>query len=285
MRSVSERPITFECRGDTLVGVLHSPAHPAQDIGVLVVVGGPQYRVGSHRQFVLVARALAESGFRVFRFDYRGMGDSEGSMCSFEDVGPDIAAAIDVLLREQPSLTGVVLWGLCDAASACLIYCKDDPRVRGLILVNPWVRTVEGEARARLRHYYLQRLFQRSFWRSALDSKFKMLKSARDFFGSMTQARSVLRMRVPAAESFIERMEQGLQSFRGYTLFLISEKDLAAREFLDLCRGSPSWKVLVSRPSVRFAHLSGTDHTFSTREALDRASEECRRWLASLPQA
>jgi exosortase A-associated hydrolase 1 len=254
-------------------------------IGVLVVVGGPQYRVGSHRQFVLMARALADSGFSVFRFDYRGMGDSEGSTRNFEGVGPDIAAAIDVLLREQPSLTGVVLWGLCDAASACLMYCKDDPRVRGLILVNPWVRTVEGEARARLRHYYLRRLFQRSFWRSALSGKSSMLESMRDLFASVAQARSGLRRSLPTAESFIERMEQGLRSFRGHTLFLISEEDLTAREFLDLCRESHSWRVLVSRSSARFSHLSGTDHTFSRREAFDRANEECRRWLTAFPQS
>jgi exosortase A-associated hydrolase 1 len=255
-------------------------------IGVLLVVGGPQYRVGSHRQFVLIARALAESGFSVFRFDYRGMGDSEGGTRSFEDVGPDIAAAIDVLLREQPSLTGVVLWGLCDAASACLMYCNDDdPRVHGLILVNPWVRTVAGEARARLRHYYLQRLLQPSFWRSALGGKARLLESIRDLFASVAQARSGRRSGFPTTEPFIERMEQGLRSFRGPTLFLISEADLTAREFLDICRESGSWKSLASRSATRLSHLSGTDHTFSRREALDRATEECRRWLTALLQS
>jgi alpha/beta superfamily hydrolase len=47
---------------------------------VLVIVGGPQYRAGSHRQFTLLARSLAEQGFAVLRFDYRGMGDSTGAM-------------------------------------------------------------------------------------------------------------------------------------------------------------------------------------------------------------
>jgi exosortase A-associated hydrolase 1 len=284
MNSPSEQPITFECGSDTLLGILHSPTRLVSTIGVLVIVGGPQYRVGSHRQFVLMARALAESGFSVFRFDYRGMGDSEGSTRNFEDVGPDTAAAIDVFLREQPSLTGVVLWGLCDAASACLIYCKNDPRVRGLILANPWVRTVEREARARLRHYYLQRLFQRSFWRSALGGKSSMLESMRDLFASVAEMRSSRRSSLPTAESFIERMEEGLRSFPGPTLFLISEADLTAREFLDLCRESGSWRALVSRSSVGFSHLSATDHTFSRREALDRANEECRRWLTAFPQ-
>ncbi|KAB8057318.1 hydrolase 1, exosortase A system-associated, partial [Janthinobacterium violaceinigrum] len=58
-----------------LVGILSLPAAPGPR-GVLIVTGGPQYRVGSHRQFVLLARALAAQGVPVLRFDLRGMGDS-----------------------------------------------------------------------------------------------------------------------------------------------------------------------------------------------------------------
>ncbi len=134
-------------------------------------------------------------------------------------------------------------------------------------------------ARARLRHYYLQRLFQRSFWRSVLGGKWSLVKSMRDLFASLAQARGGPWEGPATAASFIEGMELGLRSFQGPTLFLISEADLTAREFLDLCRASDSWKSLVSRPSVRFTQLSGTDHTFSRRQALDRANEECRRWL------
>ena len=56
--SAPERGIVFGCAGEELVGVVHPVASPVAR-GVLVVVGGPQYRVGSHRQFVLLARRLA----------------------------------------------------------------------------------------------------------------------------------------------------------------------------------------------------------------------------------
>jgi len=46
--------------------------------------------VGSHRQFVQLARRLAKQGYPTLRFDYRGMGDSEGVYRSFENVGPDL---------------------------------------------------------------------------------------------------------------------------------------------------------------------------------------------------
>jgi uncharacterized protein len=284
MRSVPERAVTFECRGDTLVGILHSPAQPVSAVGLLVVVGGPQYRVGSHRQFVLMARELALAGFSVLRFDYRGIGDSTGGSRGFEDVGEDIAAAVGVFLREEPRLRGIILWGLCDGASASLMNCSGDPRVRGLILVNPWVRTPAGEARARIRHYYFRRLLQRSFWRSVLSGDYQLLRSVREFFGSVATARSGSSSTDGRqVASYVERMYAGLRSFGEPVLFLTSERDLIAREFLDLCSRSAEWSALLRRPNVRCTSLAGTDHTFSTRVTLDRAVAECRQWLANVP--
>ncbi len=45
----TEEAVLFNCVGDTLVGVLTKPQTPAET-GVVVIVGGPQYRAGSHRQ-------------------------------------------------------------------------------------------------------------------------------------------------------------------------------------------------------------------------------------------
>jgi len=53
-----ERFLTFDCDGDACIGVLATGRAPgAARTGVVIVVGGPQYRVGSHRQFTLLARA------------------------------------------------------------------------------------------------------------------------------------------------------------------------------------------------------------------------------------
>ena len=55
-----ERALVFECEGEQLVGIVAAPE--AARVGVLVIVGGPQYRAGSHRQYVLLSRRLASAG-------------------------------------------------------------------------------------------------------------------------------------------------------------------------------------------------------------------------------
>lgn len=117
MNAISHRietALTFSCGDATLVGILHGTSRPARR-GVVIVVGGPQYRVGAHRQYVILARALADNGVPVLRFDYRGMGDSSGVFSGFEDCSEDIRAAVDALLEHCSGLDEVVLWGLCDA--------------------------------------------------------------------------------------------------------------------------------------------------------------------------
>ena len=83
----NELPVVFECAGERLLGVVSMPNQPI-DTGVLMLVGGRQYRAGSHRQFVLLSRRLASADFCCLRFDFRGMGDSTGEPQSFEAMMP-----------------------------------------------------------------------------------------------------------------------------------------------------------------------------------------------------
>ncbi|HKU15955.1 MAG TPA: hydrolase 1, exosortase A system-associated [Steroidobacteraceae bacterium] len=275
-----EAPLLIRSGSDSMVGVLHPALQGAANVGVLVVVGGPQYRVGSHRQFVLMARQLAKAGFPVLRFDYRGMGDSDGEVRTFEGCGEDIRAALEAFQSAIPTLKGVVVWGLCDAASAALMHVTQDSRVLGIVLVNPWVRTVAGEARAYVQHYYGQRLLQASFWRKLLSGKLDVMRSVRDFVRALGESRGAgAAARAPI--SFIERMRRGLTAFARPVLVLISERDLTAAEFTTLCTGSDAWRQAMGRSSVQLVRLAGADHTFSSRSSLDEATSHCIAWLTA----
>lgn len=274
-----ERALTFDCGSQKLVGIYCCPDTDAK-VGVLVVVGGPQYRVGCHRQFVLLSRAIAESGMPVMRFDYRGMGDSGGETQSFEQTAPDIAAAIDAFMNACPSLERVVLWGLCDGASASLLYwhATGDLRVAGMVLLNPWISSDENFARAQIRQSF-QRVLQASFWREVLGGGVDVGGAVRKLASAVAAAarRNGGHARV---KPFQERMAEGLGAFAGPVLIVLSGRDLAAMEFAERSRSDPRWHEVVARANVEQHEIGDADHTFSdSARRLDAEARVCA-WLA-----
>jgi exosortase A-associated hydrolase 1 len=275
-----ERALSFDCAGAALVGIASVPAAPCTR-GVLIIVGGPQYRIGSHRQFALLARHLAAHGIAAMRFDYRGMGDSEGEERDFETIQDDIRAALDAFSAAVPGLSDVVLWGLCDGASAAAMYAPGDARVRGLVLLNPWVRTDDGVARTTLKHHYRDRLRNPEFWR-------KLARGQFDYAGSLASMAKLVRTAFAgraasddAPAALPERMRQGLHAFGGHTLLVIGGADLTGREFCDVAGSTPAWKRLASAPRVTWRRIEEADHTFSRRAWRDQVAEWTREWVVS----
>jgi exosortase A-associated hydrolase 1 len=278
-----EQAIVFNCADCRLVAIATQPETPAET-GVLIVVGGPQYRAGSHRQFTLLARQLAGQGIASMRFDYRGMGDSEGDMRNFEAIEADIKAAIDAFIKQAPEVRRIVLWGLCDAASAVLYYAHTDARVTGLTLLNPWVHSPSGAARARLKYYYLSRLMQRSFWIKLLSGQIQLGKSAQDLASATRLAAPDTAIAAPAdprhgSPGYVERMFEGLKQFKGNILFLLSGNDLVAREFIELARQDKRWTRILSSPKVSIEQISEANHTFSSRAWRDQVGQWTARWI------
>ncbi|MEF8700317.1 MAG: hydrolase 1, exosortase A system-associated [Candidatus Accumulibacter sp. UW26] len=295
-----EQALVFPCAGELLPGVIALPQeaslaptghHPRAGAGeglagcgVLIVVGGPQYRVGSHRQFLLLARRLAAAGYPAMRFDYRGMGDADGAMRSFEDVSSDICAALDAFQHVCPSLRRFVLWGLCDAASAALLYvhASHDPRLSGLALLNPWVRSEASLAKTHIKHYYGQRLLQRDFWRHLLSGRMALLDAVRGLLRSALAAGRSGSVDGPARHTFQDRMAAGWREFSGNILLILSGEDYTAKEFLEFSASSPAWAGLLDSTSVRRIEVSGADHTFSTRQWRAAVEDATLAWLDSL---
>ena len=273
-----EEALVFACGQDQLVGIIAAPEKPAP-CGVLILVGGPQYRVGSHRQFTLLARGLAAAGFSSLRFDYRGMGDSAGGARTFEHAQEDIRSAIDRLMERQPALRELVIWGLCDAASAALFYAHGDKRVSGLVLLNPWVRTDEGMARAQLKHYYGARLLQRAFWQKLLRGEVALMGSLTGFAERLFQAFRRSTDSAKMVKPLPQRMEDGLRKFHGRVLLILSGNDLTAQEFKDLVARSSGWQSLLQDKRVTRRELSEANYTFLRREWRDQVAEWTKAWL------
>ena len=273
-----ERAFWIACADDAMAAILHPGAAGAR-LGVVIVVGGPQYRVGSHRQFLLLARQLAAAGYPVLRFDYRGMGDSSGGQRDFEQVDADIRAAVDAFVAAS-GVARVVLWGLCDGASAALMYAPGDPRIAGLIGLNPWVHSAQGEAQARIRGYYLKRLTNREFWGKVLRFQFDWRDSLQSLFG-YARAAAGRREEGGGAQHFLARMEEALVRFEGRFHVALSGNDFTADEFRLLLKSSPAWSALAAR-KITLAELPGANHTFASREWRAWVEERSLDWLQKI---
>jgi exosortase A-associated hydrolase 1 len=288
-----QHPLTFACDGEWLVAIVSRPQQP-RPRGVLIVVGGPQYRVGSHRQFALLANHLAQQGTPVMRFDYRGMGDSSGDRKDFEKVTQDLRAAVDTFFGAVKEMHDIVIWGLCDAASAALFYAYQDRRVSGVVLLNPWVRTAEGEAKTYLRHYYLPRLLSPAPWRKVLRGEFSLMRSLKSLLDNFRNAIGASATAVPedsatlepsngraASKSLPERMADGLAAFDGHVLLILSGNDLTAKEFQDVANTSQQWRRLLALPRVTQYVLAGATHTFSSHAWRGQVAAWTASWVRS----
>lgn len=283
--SFTEQAILFPCAGERLLGILAEPDQP-KSIGILIVVGGPQTRVGSHRQFLLLSRALAEAGYPVMRFDYRGMGDSTGTLRDFEMINEDIAAAIGTFQLNCPPVKRVVLWGLCDAASASLLYfdATHDSRISGLVVLNPWVRSEATLARTQIKHYYVQRLLQTEFWHKLLSGKLGIGRALQGFAVNWLRARQTSLAAADEPLPFQTRMMRALEGFPWPALLILSGNDYTAKEFLEACQTDAQATAALAGARLTRIDLAEADHTFSSREFRQAVEVATVSWLQRMTE-
>jgi exosortase A-associated hydrolase 1 len=234
--------------------------------------------------FVRIARELAARGRAVLRFDFAGMGDSGGSFGGFERLDRDVAAALDCLQRVCPRVDCFVLLGLCDGATAAAYYAHTDPRVVGLVLLNPWVHTERGEAKVFVRQYYVARVLQVEFWRGLLRGQVSIGASIRDLLRKLRRAYANEKADPPHEADFVDRMREALMRFSGRVLVAASGNDYTASEFMELWSTDERWRAI--RESAELVSLPAADHTLSSREHVlefcDVVSEWCsRQWPAA----
>ena len=174
------RLLSFSCEGAALGGTLDGADGRT---GLLIVTGGSQTRIGSHRMFERLALAVAAAGYPCFRFDRRGVGDSEGEDPGFKGSAADLAAAAAAFRAECPRLERIAGFGLCDGATALALFGAE-AGVDQLVLANPWF--VEAEAgeppAAAIKHHYRQQLTSLEGWKKILTGSIsfgKLLKGVR----------------------------------------------------------------------------------------------------------
>ncbi len=270
MVSVIETPLRFTAGDSSRIGIVHEAAGDPRR-GVLMVVGGPQYRAGSHRLYVAIARNLADAGVPVMRFDHGGVGDSGGSVSEVEGLAREIDAAITAFQVRIPGLDELILWGLCDGATAALLYAAASPTIAGLVLVNPWSGDDSPMAAGQLGHYYGAKMRHLGFWK-------RLVRGEVDFAGAMRDLANTLRRRPggPTAQNSLpRRLDQAAAGFDRPILLVLSGQDLTARKFETACNWTAA-RRLTKRD------VPQADHTFSEADSRQQLIELTRDWALNL---
>lgn len=252
---MTRRHVTFWCEGATLVGTLDI-GQASGSTGLLLVSGGNELRSGAWGGQTQLAARLADKGFPVFRYDRRGVGDSEGHNPTFRHSGPDIAAALAAFRSAAPHVGRVVAFGNCDAAAALMLFAHGLP-IDGLVLANPW--TIDGEEApqampaAAIRGRYLAKLSNpREIWR-LLTGGVNLAKLAKGLRGAAsTQS-------VPTG--LVSEMQAGLAAFGRPTTIILASGDRTAQMF------EAAW----DRADPRIARIDSASHSFS--------DDAAREWL------
>lgn len=241
---------TFGCGSLTLAGTLDTA--PGRT-GLLIVSGGNEVRSGAFGGQADMAARIAAAGFPCFRFDRRGVGDSEGENRGFRHSAKDIAAALDAFRAMAPQLTRVVAFGNCDAASALML--AKGAGVDALVLSNPWT-IEEADAApppAMVRARYAEKLKNPREIMRLLGGGVNISKLARGVIHALRPP--------PPPSSLATEMAAGLAGFGGEVRILIAAADRTAQVF------ESAW----DRNDPRIRRCEGAGHAY--------VEPEHRAWL------
>ncbi|MBC2669579.1 hydrolase 1, exosortase A system-associated [Novosphingobium piscinae] len=213
--------LAFPCAGSTCLGTLDLAPGAT---GLLIVSGGNELRAGAWNGQAALAAVIAAQGFPVFRFDRRGVGDSEGRNTGFLGSEPDLRAAAVAFRAAAPGVRRIVALGNCDAAAA-LMLCAG-AGCDALVLSNPWTIEPGAEAAAQpaaLRAHYARRLRDPA-------AVLRLLKGRIAPRQLLISLRDMLRPQPPS--SLAARMAAGLAGFAGPVRILLAGRDRTAQVFM-----------------------------------------------------
>ncbi len=178
--------VTFPNRaGLTLFGVLHLPANVSADKPYVVLLSpGVKMRVGPGRLYMPLTEMLVSQGYPVLRFDFYGLGDSEGDLAETQladvynniEVGryvDDTLAALSWLEKTRGARS-FMLGGLCGGAITAILTAERNPKVESLLSIGMTVTLASNAATPaayltqtqidQRGRGYIRRLFQPKSW-------------------------------------------------------------------------------------------------------------------------
>ena len=149
----TEQSVLFPSRGQPsfrMEGIAHMPARVEH--APVVILCHPQPASSDMRDSLttLLARRLAETGLIALRFNFRGVGKSQGQQSDGRMEPLDLAGAIDYALAQPGAdTTKVCVVGHGFGAYIALLYAPYDARIRTVVAISlPMYRVASGLPKA-----------------------------------------------------------------------------------------------------------------------------------------
>ena len=256
--------VLFECDGSTLAGTLDR-AEGA--VGILIVSGGNEIRSGAFAGQSRLAETIVAKGYPVFRFDRRGVGDSEGANGGFRSSAPDIGAALACFREHCAQIKRVAAFGNCDAASALMLL--GGAGFDALALANPWTFDDEsaGEMPADLvRSRYASKLADPAEWKRLLTGGVSLAKLAKGLVRSTRRA-------VPMS-GLGQEMHSAMSGYEGSVRYLVAGRDRTGMAFKAAWPGADEIAV---NSSADHGFSAMQDREWLERELLSVLEEQARQ--------
>ncbi len=281
---IRESPLRFG-EGQRLFGIWSEPvaAGDAARTAIVLINAGAAHHVGVNRIYVLLARALAQAGFRCLRMDIAGLGDSLAKSAADENtlysdqVPEDVRAALHTLQR-QAGAGAFVIAGLCAGAHGAFHAClslSEEP-ITECLMINPltfyWWPGMNLDEDAMTKDILRVKKYRRSFWQ--WEKWRKVLRGEVDLGTFVATMRNLLRARLsprsPARGDAVTHHDLAADLDRlaaaGRQLtFVIADRD-PGHDLLML-KAKKKVTALQASGALRIHFIENANHTFVIRRA------------------
>jgi len=296
--------------GQRLFGTLHLSGTPNRALPTVILLSpGVKMRVGPGRLYLPLTDLMNSLGYTVLRFDFHGLGDSEGDLeeamladvYNHIEVGRYVGDTLSAMrwMRDQHGCKRFMLGGLCGGAITAVLAAARDKSVDSLLSLGMTVTLASNTAtpakyltRAVLdsrRRGYFRRLLQPKSWLRLLtfqseygviwrSMKRLVIKDppaipAASGDTTIEQPGNVNPLFPPAYFAFLQR--------GGRALMIFSEKDRLQSEYEEKFAAFHQQRLADFQRQVEQHVIAGANHVLSFHEWRDEMLADVRAWLSS----
>jgi hypothetical protein len=136
---MSEERITFNCGDLKLEGIIAIPEGKSPFPAVVLCHPHPLYGGDMYDSVIsTIAQALLNKGIAAFRFNFRGVGESQGNYGGGKNEQDDTVAAIDYITKRNDIVSDKIgLTGYSFGGGVAFNVALKDDKVNALALVSP----------------------------------------------------------------------------------------------------------------------------------------------------